>query len=132
MKDYFSKMQGQGKQKPAPAPAPEKGAPAPGPGPTADHGNPMLEGEEADLNPDNMRQRIMQMLEEAGIMQEVSSEEEQNEIMALVDQLVEDIIAGDQAAVEENPILELLASTVEGMAAEEEPQAPMPGMGEDM
>lgn len=74
---------------------------------------------------DKLREDILNALEEKGVMESLTSEEEVNEIMQLVDQLVEAMVSGDQAAVQENPLLALIAGEP-GQMAGPEAAAPMP------
>ena len=68
--------------------------------------------------PDAIKQRIITMLEEMGAMEGLEAAEKQ-EIMQLVDQLINDIEAGNFEAVEQNPVMQLLASAFEGAAGPE-------------
>jgi hypothetical protein len=65
---------------------------------------------------DQLREDIISALEKQGVMEKLTSEQEMNEIMQLVDQLVEAMINGDQAAMQQNPLLPLIAGEPEGMA----------------
>ena len=78
--------------------------------------------EEAGLpagdNPEAIKERILMTLEQAGVMEDLEAAEKQ-EIMQLVDQLIQDIEAGNMEAVEQNPIMQLLSGLFEQMGAEE-------------
>jgi hypothetical protein len=76
---------------------------------------------------DKLREDILAALEKQGVMEQLTTEEEINEIMQLVDQLVEAMASGDQAAIQENPLLPLIAGQPEGMAGPEA-AAPQGGM----
>lgn len=68
---------------------------------------------------DKLREDIIAALEKQGVMEKLTSEQEINEIMQLVDQLVEAMASGDQAAIQENPLLPLIAGQPEEMAGPE-------------
>jgi hypothetical protein len=66
---------------------------------------------------DMMREQIVSELEKRGVFNQVKNDQDMDEIMALVDELVEAMAAGDQQAVMQNPLMELLggAAPQEGM-----------------
>lgn len=68
---------------------------------------------------DQLREDIIRALEQQGVMEKLQSEQEMNEILQLVDQLVEAMINGDQAAMQENPLLPLIAGQPAEMAGPE-------------
>jgi len=74
---------------------------------------------------DKLREDILNALEEKGVMEKLTTDQEVNEIMQLVDQLVEAMVSGDQAAMQENPLLALIAGQPGEMAGPEA-AAPMP------
>jgi len=74
---------------------------------------------------DKLREDILSALEQKGVMEKLKTDDEINEIMQLVDQLVEAMASGDQAAVQQNPLLPLIAGE-EGQMAGPESAAPMP------
>lgn len=77
--------------------------------------------------PEAIKERIITMLEQMGAMEGLQPAEQQ-EIMQLVDQLINDIEAGNFEAVEKNPIMELLAGAFEGAAGAEAGAPDMAGM----
>lgn len=107
------------------APAPAQGeAPA---APAQGAGGPSMSGMNG-MNPDAMRQEIMSLLEQKGVFESASSETEKAELLALIDELVEAMQNGDQAAIQSSPIMQMLASEPSGeqqMAPAS--QAPMGG-----
>ena len=72
---------------------------------------------------EGMKQRILTMLEEMGAMEGLEAAEQQ-EIIGMVDQLIKDIEAGNYEAVEENPVMQLLAGAFEGMGIGAEGASP--------
>lgn len=85
--------------------------------------------EEAGLpggeGPEAMKQRILTMLEQAGVMEGLEAAEQQ-EIIQLVDQLIVDVEAQNFEAVEQNPIMQLLSGLFEQMGVEETGQQAAP------
>ena len=75
-------------------------------------------------NPEDIRERILITLEEAGIMEGLDQAELQ-EIIQLVDQLVADIEAENFEAVEQNPVMQLLGAVFEEMGVGGEAEQPM-------
>lgn len=74
--------------------------------------------------PEAMKERIMTLLEQMGVLEGVDQSELQ-ELTSLVDQLVADLEAENFEAVEQNPIMQLLSGVFEEMGVGE--QAPGPG-----
>ena len=74
-------------------------------------------------SPEAMKQRLVDFLEQAGVMEGLEASEKQ-EIMQLVDQLVKDIEAENFEAVQQNPIMQLLAGVMEQFAMEEQGVSP--------
>lgn len=66
---------------------------------------------------DMMREQIIAQLEQKGVFNQIQGDQEMQEIMALVDQLVEAMAAGDQQAVMQNPLMQLLGAQSPGQAA---------------
>lgn len=73
--------------------------------------------------PEAIKQRILTMLEQMGAMEGLEAAEKQ-EITQLVDQLVKDMEAQNFEAVEQNPIMQLLAGAFEGMGIGAEGASP--------
>lgn len=86
-------------------------------------------------NVDRVREAIMEELENRGLFNEVSNDAEMQEVLSLVENLVQALIKGDQQAVEQNPLTQVLAAQpVQGaQGAAPMPQGPqgggMPGGG---
>jgi hypothetical protein len=69
-------------------------------------------------SPEAIKERIMQMLKDMGVFEELAPTEKQ-ELMQLVEQLIADIQAQNFEAVEQNPVMQLLGSAFEALGAEE-------------
>ena len=69
-------------------------------------------------NPEAVKERIMQILEDMEVFEELAPSEKQ-ELMQLVDQLVVDIEAQNFEAVEQNPVMQLLGAAFESLGVEE-------------
>jgi hypothetical protein len=76
-------------------------------------------------NVDMMREQVMAQLESVGVFNSVSNDAEMQEILALVEELVQAMISGDQNALAQNPLMQILGSAPQQQA----PAAPGPAMG---
>ncbi len=111
-KDFMGMAQGAG----APAEAaPEQLAPEDGMT-DADFQEMGLPGGEG---PEAMKARILQLLQDMEALEGVQGTELQ-EINKLVDQLVNDMMEGNEEAIEQNPIMQLLAGVFEEMGIGQE------------
>ena len=73
--------------------------------------------------PEAIKKRLVDFLDQAGVMEGLQASEKQ-EIMNLIDQLVKDIEAENFEAVQQNPIMQLLAGVMEQFAMEEQGASP--------
>ncbi len=69
--------------------------------------------------PEAMKARILQLLQDMEVLEGVQGAELQ-EINSLIDQLVKDMEAGNEEAIEQNPIMQLLAGVFEEMGIGQE------------
>ena len=57
---------------------------------------------------DQVRQQILGQLEQMGVLAQIKDEAQKANLMALVDELAQAVVAGDQAAIQNNPITKML------------------------
>ena len=117
--DYFSKLQQQQPGTPTPTevstgPGAPQGVQQPLPSLTPEE-EMNLQATEENLSRPEQKQRLVDLLEEAGIMEGVS-EEEKKEIMTEIDNALEALEAGNIAAFQQNPVIQLVGSLVGGAA----------------
>lgn len=74
---------------------------------------------------DMMREQIMMQLEQMGVFNAISSDQEMQEILALVEDLVQAMLSGDQEAMAQNPLMQILGA----QQAAPGPEAGMAGGG---
>ena len=60
-------------------------------------------------NPQEIKQNILMTLEQKGVFEEISPKDKEN-LMLEVDKLVQAITAGDQNAIQQSPIMQLIAA----------------------
>lgn len=124
-RDYFSQMQSNQTGTPTPNEV-STGPGAPGSMGAASQQQPPLpaltpqeemnlQETEENLSKPEQKQRILELLEEAGIM-ESASEEEKKEVMKQIDNALEALEKGDVQAFQNNPVIQLVGSLVGGAA----------------
>ena len=73
-------------------------------------------------NADVMREQIMGQLEQMGIFNAISNDQEMKEVLGLVEDLVQAMLTGDQNKMAQNPLMQIL-----GAAGGQQAAAPAPG-----
>lgn len=74
---------------------------------------------------DQMREQIMQELENRGVFNAVTNDAEMKEVLGLVEELVQAMISGDRNKMAQNPLMQLLG----GQPAQAQAATPAPAAG---